>query len=61
MISGSRGRAAYATGEFNEANISVGQCVGLIRNVPTVKQIIDGIIKESKVIMGRLQSIGVAG
>lgn len=61
MISGSRGRAAYATGEFNEANISVGQCVGLIRNVPTVKQIIDSIIKESKAIMSRLQALGVAG
>ena len=59
MISGSRGRAAYATGEFNEANISVGQCVGLIKDVPTVKQIIDGIIKESKAIMARLQTLGV--
>jgi len=61
MISGARGRAAYATGDFSEANISVGQCVGLIRDVPTVKQIIDGIIRESKAIVVRLHAIGVAG
>jgi nitronate monooxygenase len=61
MISGARGRAAYATGQFNEANISVGQCVGLIREVPTVKEIIDGIIKDATVIMKRLQGIGISG
>ncbi len=61
MISGARGRAAYATGEFNEANISVGQCVGMIRDVPTVKQIIDGIIRDSVKIMKRLEALGVGG
>jgi nitronate monooxygenase len=59
MISGTRGRNAYATGDFSEANISVGQSVGLIRDIPTVKQIIDGIIKDAKVIMKRLQTLGV--
>lgn len=59
MISGTRGRNAYATGDFSEANISVGQCVGLIRDIPTVKQVIDGIIKDAKVIMKRLQTLGV--
>jgi len=59
MIRGERGRAAYETGQFNEANISVGQCVGIIQDVPTVKQIIDGIISEAKEVMQRLQKIGV--
>ena len=59
FISGARGRNAYATGDFSSASISVGQCVGLIRDVPTVKQIIDGIIKDAKVIMKRLQTLGV--
>jgi nitronate monooxygenase len=61
MISGARGRNAYATGDFSQASISVGQCVGLIRDIPTVKQIIDGIIKDAKVIMKRLQALGVGG
>jgi NAD(P)H-dependent flavin oxidoreductase YrpB (nitropropane dioxygenase family) len=59
MISGARGRSAYATGEFDEANISVGQCVGLLSGIPTVKQVIDGIVNEAKAIMKRLQSLGV--
>jgi NAD(P)H-dependent flavin oxidoreductase YrpB (nitropropane dioxygenase family) len=59
MISGTRGRNAYATGDFSEANVSVGQCVGLLRDIPTVKQIIDGIIRDTKVIMKRLESLGV--
>jgi nitronate monooxygenase len=61
MISGQRGRNAYETGDFSEANISVGQGVGLIRDIPTVKEIIDGIVAEAKNIMKRLQLIGVAG
>lgn len=59
MISGARGRNAYATGEFDEANISVGQCVGLLSDIPTVKEIIDRIINEAKVIMKRLHTLGV--
>jgi nitronate monooxygenase len=59
LISGARGRNAYATGDFSQASISVGQSVGLIRDIPTVKEIIDGIIKDTKVIMKRLQTLGV--
>jgi nitronate monooxygenase len=59
LISGARGRNAYATGDFSQASISVGQSVGLIRDIPTVKEIIDGIIKDAKVIMKRLQTLGV--
>jgi nitronate monooxygenase len=61
MISGTRGRNAYATGDFSEANVSVGQCVGLLREIPTVKEIIDGIINDSKKIMKRLHSMGIEG
>jgi len=61
MISGARGRNAYATGDFSEANVSVGQCVGLLREIPTVKEIIDGIITDSKAIIKRLNTLGVAG
>ncbi len=57
MISGTRGRAAYDTGYFNEANINVGECVGLIRDIPTVKQIIDNIIQEAETIIKHLHSL----
>ena len=61
MIGGHRGREAYSTGDISNALFSVGQGVGLIQDVPTVKEIIDSIINESKAIMQRLQNIGVGG
>ena len=61
MISGQRGRNIYATGDIGSgAAISVGQVVGLIHDIPTVKEIIDGIISEARVIMQRLQKMGLA-
>ena len=60
MISRQRGRNAYITGEYNDANISVGQCVVLIKDIPTVKEIIDGIINEGVKIIGRLHKTGTA-
>lgn len=59
MISGQRGRNTYATGDVSGASISVGQVVGLIHDVPTVKEIIDGIISEAKTIMQRFEKMGI--
>ena len=59
MIRGQRGVNAYETGDPSEANITVGQCVGLINDTPTVKEIIDGMVKEAKEIMQRLNKIGL--
>ncbi|UCB42640.1 MAG: nitronate monooxygenase [Dehalococcoidales bacterium] len=62
MISGQRGRNVYATGDVGSgAAISVGQVVGMIHDIPTVKEIIDGIINEAKGIMQRLEKTGLAG
>ncbi len=59
LISGDRGRNAYITGDVSNATISVGQVVGLIRNIPSVKEIIEGIISEAKLIGQRLHNIGI--
>ena len=61
LISGQRGRNAYLTGDFSEATVSVGQTVGLIHHIPSVKEIIDGIISEAKLIMRRLCNIQIEG
>ena len=59
MISGRRGQNVYATGDIGSgAAISVGQSIGLVHGIPTVKEIIDGIITESREIMERLQKLG---
>lgn len=61
LISGQRGRSAYTTGDASSATMTIGQVVGLIHDVPSVKEIIDGIISEAKAIMQRLQNIGIGG
>lgn len=61
LISGERGREAYETGDFSGAAITVGQVVGLVHDIPSIKEIIDGIITEATAIMQRLNKIGVGG
>ncbi len=61
MISGQRGRNAYDIGDISGASISVGQVVGLIHDVPSVKEIIDGIISEAEGIVQRFRDLGIAG
>jgi NAD(P)H-dependent flavin oxidoreductase YrpB (nitropropane dioxygenase family) len=60
LISGEKVRQAYDTGEIKNAVITAGQVVGLIRDIPTAKQVIDGIIGEAQVIVQRLRKLGVA-
>jgi NAD(P)H-dependent flavin oxidoreductase YrpB (nitropropane dioxygenase family) len=61
LISGRRGQNVYATGDIGSgAAISVGQVIGLIHSIPSVKEIIDGIVAESKNIMKRLQTLGLS-
>jgi len=59
LLSGQRGRNTYATGDVSDASISVGQVVGLIHDVPSVKEIIDGIISEARLIVQRLHNMGI--
>ena len=54
MISGQRGVNTYATGDVSSASISVGQVVGLVHDIPSVKEIIDGIISEAEQIVKRI-------
>ena len=61
LLSGERGKRALASGDFNNATMTVGQVVGLIRDIPTVKEIIDGIISEAKLIVQNLHNIETGG
>jgi len=60
LISGEKVRSAYETGEMQNAVITAGQVVGLIHDIPSAKQVIDGIISEAKVIVQRLHKLGLA-
>ncbi len=51
LLSGLRGLKALQTGEMEDALIACGQVVGLIKDIPTVKELIDGIIAEAENIL----------
>lgn len=59
LLSGKLGVNAYETGDTENAQISVGQCVGQIHDEPSIKEIIDGMMAEAETIMGRLNGIGL--
>jgi NAD(P)H-dependent flavin oxidoreductase YrpB (nitropropane dioxygenase family) len=58
MIDGRRQKRALDKGEASEAMIPCGQVVGLMDDIPTVKEIIDDIIKEARIIGKRLSEGG---
>ena len=60
MISGQRGKQALEEDDINAGVIVCGQVIGLIQEIPSVKEIIDGIISEAKLIGRRLHSIGIS-
>ena len=59
MINGTRAKRSYISGDVNDAILHCGQVVGLIDEIPSVKEIIDGIISEARQIMGRLKGRGI--
>lgn len=61
LISGKKGEELLRTGELEHGLLACGQVVGLIRHIPTVKEVIQSIISEAeqvhrltaKIIMGQ--------
>ena len=58
FISGQLGREAMAKGDVQSGMMACGQVVGLLHDVPTVKEVVDSIINEAKEIMDRLSRLG---
>lgn len=54
IISGKVGREAYLSGDLDKGVIACGQVVGLIEDIPTVKELIEKIIAEAEEICRRL-------
>ncbi len=59
LISGLLTKKAYADGDINGGVIACGQVVGRIHDIPTVKEIIDGIIRDGEQIVRQLSSLTV--
>ncbi len=51
LLSGLRGLKALQTGELDDALFACGQVVGLINDIPTVKEVIDSIISGAEKIL----------
>jgi len=55
LIAGTTGRSMLQHGNMNEGIVTAGQCIGLINNVLSVKEVIDTIIADAeKIINDRL-------
>jgi nitronate monooxygenase len=59
LITGLRGKQSLDEGDVNKGVIACGQSVGLIHEVPSVREIIENIISEAKAVEQRLQSRGI--
>lgn len=57
FLSGKNGKKAIETGEYENALIACGQCVGLIKDNPTVEQLIQDIIEESTQVIEKLNAV----
>jgi len=58
FISGQRGREVLETGDMEKGMLAGGQCVGLVNDVPTAKEVIDRIMRDAQEIMKRLGGKG---
>jgi nitronate monooxygenase len=58
VISGEIGRRCMLEGDLEGGIFSIGQCVGLIHEVKTIKEVIDEIVAGAEKIMFRLQKMG---
>lgn len=58
MLDGNRAKRSYASGKTNDSILYCGQVVGLIDEILSVKEIIDGIISEAREVMGHLNRMG---
>ncbi len=57
IISGQMSKEAYQVGDTEGAIIACGQCVGLIHEIKSVKEVIEEIIEGAKSILQRLDKI----
>jgi nitronate monooxygenase len=58
LVSGARGRTVYENGDIEAGVWSAGMVAGLIKDVPTAKELVSRIVREAEaIIKGRLSGI----
>ena len=56
VIAGERGRKAMLEGDVDYGPVTCGQGVGLIKDIPTVKEVVDRMVAGAKVLLRRLSA-----
>jgi nitronate monooxygenase len=56
-VAGGKGQVAYNSGDPDAAPIACGQIAGLIDNIQSVQEVIDGIISEADALQERLNGL----
>ena len=59
LMSGERGKEVLDTGDLDRGVLSAGQVVGLVRSIPTVKQLVETIIGDAEEAISRLGTKGM--
>jgi NAD(P)H-dependent flavin oxidoreductase YrpB (nitropropane dioxygenase family) len=54
LISGRIGRNLLETGDIDNGLLTAGQVIGLVRDIPTVKELVDRIIKEAEEVASNI-------
>ena len=57
VVSGDRSEEMYKEGDIDHGVVACGQGVGLIKDVPTVKELLDRIMGEAEEIISKLSRI----
>ncbi|MBY8991897.1 MAG: nitronate monooxygenase [Candidatus Lokiarchaeota archaeon] len=57
VASGQNARKMYIEGDITAGMVSCGQGVGLVKDIPTVKELLDRIMKEAEEVIQRLKKI----
>ncbi|WP_226365398.1 nitronate monooxygenase family protein [Pseudonocardia sp. ICBG162] len=60
LVAGVRGRSVFETGDLDAGIWTVGQCQGLIDDIPTVAELLHRIVAEAEDVLGRLAGRVVA-
>jgi nitronate monooxygenase len=57
LISGKKVKEAWETGNVDDAPMMMGQSVGLVKDIPTCKNLIERMVKEAKADIERVRTL----
>jgi nitronate monooxygenase len=55
-MTGEHGDRIWKEGKMDQGLINVGQSIGLIHDIPTCRELIEGIVREAEEIIGQVKA-----